>query len=243
MIDQFRILKYNRTEEGAKTMDYKRNRRYFEMINWIFVAILVVIIAILLYLYIWIGIISLLGLGTYIFFKLRDMPTDEDIEAVYKEKAQIIFQKGYQKLGLDPDHVNEMDPVMVHGPCLEQISYDPAVKRGKDGQVRSSNHEISIFYFSENQIHVYNHCFSVIDDEQNETIGEYFYSDIVSISTALTTTMYFDDRRKQDAFTVLNTLELTGADGEKITCSIQDLEKAQPKIQRIKDLLRMKKRS
>lgn len=224
-------------------MDYKRNRRYFETINWILVAVLVVIIAILLYFYIWIGIIGLLGLGTYIFFKLWDMPKDEDIEAVYQEQAQIIFQKGFQKIGLDPDQVNQMEPVMVHGPFLEQISYDPAVKRGKDRQVRSSNHEISIFYFNDQQIHFYNYRYSLIDDEHNETIAEYFYGDIVSISTAMTTTMYFDDRRKRDDFTVLNTLELSSADGEKLKCSIQDLQKVQPKIQRIKDLLRMKKGS
>lgn len=222
-------------------MDYKRNRRYFETINWIYVGIFTVLAAILLYVYILVGIVILLGLGVYIYFKLRDRPTDEDIDAVCLEHAQITFQEGYRKLGLDPADVNLIDPVMIHGPLLNEISYSPAIKRGKDQQVRSSNYEISIFYFNEKQVYVYNHSFSMIDNEQNELIGEYFYDDIISISTATTTTMYFDSNRKRDDFVALDSLKLSTLGTANIEFPVQDLEKVKGKIHRMKDLIRRKK--
>lgn len=222
-------------------MDYIRNRRYFETINWILVGILIVIVAILLYFYIWIGIISLLGLGTYIFFKQRDLPTEEEIDAVISEQIQKVTQKGYEKLGLDADQVNEIDPVLIHGPLLQEISYEPAVKRGKDFQVRSSNYNMSIFYFSEQQVYLYNHSFSLIDDEQNEVIGECFYDDIVTIFNSTTMTMYFDERRKRDDFFALDTLNICTSNGINIECPIQDLQVVQANISRMKKLVREKK--
>src|SRR5699024_2005931 len=122
-------------------MDYKRNRRYFETINWILMGGILVVAAIILYFFILLGIAIILGLGVYIYFKLRDNPTDGEIDDVFEEYAHTILQKGYRKLGLDPDDVNLIEPFVVHGPSVEEISYDPAIKRGKDQRVRSSNHE------------------------------------------------------------------------------------------------------
>lgn len=222
-------------------MDYKYNRHYFDSINWIFVAGLSIFTIVFLYLYIWIGIVSLLGLGAYIYFKLWNKPKDEEIDAACVEQAQIIFQKGYEKLGIQADDVKQMDPVMFHGPLLKQISYDPAVKHGKDREVRSSNQEISVFYFSEHQVYVYDHCYSLIDDEQNERMNEYFYNDIVSLSSETTTKMYYNEGRKRDDFLTLHTITFTIVDGTKETFSVKDIQVEQSKIDQIKRLIRVKK--
>src|SRR5690625_6108302 len=102
----------NRVKRGY-IMDYKRNRRYFETINWILMGGILVVAAIILYFFILLGIAIILGLGVYIYFKLRDNPTDGEIDDVFEEYAHTILQKGYRKLGLDPDDVNLIEPFVV----------------------------------------------------------------------------------------------------------------------------------
>ena len=233
--------KLNREEESD--MDYKFNRRYFESINWILVTILAVVGLVLLYFYILIGIVILLGLGVYIYFKLKDRPTDEDIDAVFEEHVNTVLQKGYDKLGLDPDDVNLNDPVLLHGPLLDQISFSPFTKRGKDQKVRSSNYQAIVFYFNEKQMHVYNYSFSIIDDERNEVMDEYFYHDIVSASTSSTTTLFYDSGKKRDEFFNLEVFKLTFTGATGIECSIQDLQTVGSKILDMKKLIREKKLS
>src|SRR5690625_953059 len=222
-------------------MDYKRNRRYFETINWILIGVIVVIAAIILYFLLLIGIAILLGLGVYIYFKLRDRPTDGEIDDEFKEHAHTVLKKGYGKLGLDPEDLNQMEPSVIHGPSLDSISYNPAVKKGKDQKVRSSNHEAMAFYFKEKQIYFYHRVFSVIDDEQNEVTGEIFYRDMLSIFTASTTSMYFNDARKRDEFFNLDVVKLITSGSMNVECAVQDLDKVRTNVRRMRSLLRQKK--
>jgi hypothetical protein len=222
-------------------MDYKRNRRYFESINWIFVGFIIVFTALLLYFFLLIGIAILLGVAVYIYFKLKDRPTDEEIDDVFKEHAHTVLKKGYTKLGIDTDETKLVEPMMFYGPSLKQISYDPAVKMGKDQQVRSSNYEGMIFFFLEDHISFYYQSFSVIDDERNEVVGEYLYQDIMAISTAVTTTMYFDREKKRDQFFKLEVLQLIIAGSTNIECSVQDLQAVQDKIIQMKRTIQRKK--
>lgn len=219
-------------------MDYKRNRRYFETINWILIGGILVATAIILYFFILIGIAIILGVGVYIFFKLRDNPTDEEIDDVFEEYAHTILQKGYKKLGLDPEDVNLMEPFVVHGPSVDEISYNPAVRKGKDQKVRSSNHEAMAFYFKNQQIHMYHQVFSIIDTEQNEMIAELFYKDIMAVLTTSTTTMYYNDSRKRDEFFNLDTIKLTTLGSINAECAVQDLDKVHTQIRRMKSLIR-----
>jgi len=222
-------------------MDYKRNRRYFDSINWILIGGIAVVAAIILYFFILIGIAIILGLGVYIYFKLWDNPTDGEIDDVFEEYAHTILQKGYRKLGLDPDDVNLIEPFIVHGPSLKQISYNPAVKKGKDQKVRSSNHEAIAFYFKNQQVYIYHQVFSIIDNEQNEVTGEFFYKDIMSVITESTTTMYYNEFRKRDEFFSLDVIKLATLGSIHVECAVQDLDKVRTKIRRMKSLIRQKK--
>ncbi len=222
-------------------MDYKRNRRYFESINWVFIAIVGMITAIILYFFLLIGIAILLGLGVYIYFKLKDRPTDEEIDDMLQEYVHKAVQRGYRKLGLDTEDLEVIDPMMIHGPLLEQISYDPAVKKGKDQQVRSSNHQVIIFYFKEREVYFYHQSFSLIDDEQNEVMGECSYRDIVAISTGSTTTLYFDSAKRRDEFFKLGFFKLIVLGSINVECSVLDFQKIETQIRKMKRLIRQKK--
>lgn len=222
-------------------MDYKYNRRYFDYINWIWVSVVILIGIISLYFYWFIGIPILLGVGAYIFFKFYQRPLDADIDLVYERQVQQAIEHGYEKLNLHPADVQLIDPIVIHGPLLKGINFDPVVIRGKDQYVRSSNHEALILYFSEKQIYYYKVSFSIIDAEVSETVGVIFYQDIVSVSTSSTTTRYLDHRVRRERFFNLDVFQLTTAGGTSIDCSIRNVGDIEPSIVAIKDILREKK--
>lgn len=222
-------------------MDYKFNRRYFDVMNWWFISLVILIGLIMLYFFLFIGILILLAVGSYIFYKLYYKPSETDIDIVYEEEARQAIQQGFEKLSLHPTEVQLIDPIVIHGPFIHNIRFKPSVIKGKDKQVRSSNHEVVVFYFSKDQIYYYKKIFSVIDDEVNETIGEIFYQDIVSIATSSTTTSYYDNLRKRESFFNLDVFELTISGGTTIQCSIKEPHHIEPRIAAMKDVLRRKK--
>lgn len=224
-------------------MDYKYNRRFFSFINWISTSLMIVVGLISLYFYLLIGMIILLAIGSYIFYKYYDKPVEADIDIVFEKQAHIAIQRGYEKLGLQSQSTEMalMDPIVIQGPFLGKISFDPMVFKGKDQQVRSSNHQVIVFYFSNKQVYYYQCNFSVIDDEMNETVGEIFYQDIVSVATSSTTTLYFDSRKKQERFFNLDIFELTTSGGMSIQCPVKDYKTTEQSISAMKDLLREKK--
>lgn len=238
---------YNRRKyalgERRTDMDFKKNRHYFEPINWLVTIIFTIISIALLYFYIWIGIILLLGIGSYIFLKYWYRPTFEDIDAVFDEQISTAVQKGFEKLGLVLDEVNEMDPVIIHGPMLDAFWFKPAVRKGKDQKIRSSNYQVTVFFFSKQQMYLYHHSFSIIDDEKNEWTDEYLYQDLVSISTSSTVTTFYDSIRKVDDIFNLEALQLTTRAGTTIACSIQDFQSIENTIRDMRSLFRSKRSS
>src|SRR5690625_4231072 len=133
-------------------MNYTQNRRYFASLDWILMTVLAIISIALFYIYVkvkltfilLIGIAILLCICIVIFLKYFNRTSDEDIDATYQEEADVAVRRGYKKLGLDPDMALELDPIVIHGPMVDKIGHLPAIRRGRDGKVRSSNHEMKI---------------------------------------------------------------------------------------------------
>src|SRR5690625_1070717 len=125
-------------------MDYKYNRRYFDYINWIWMSVIILIGIVAFYFYWFIGIPILLGVGAYIFFSFYQRPLDADIDLVYERQVQQAIERGYRKLNLHPADVQLIDPIVIHGPLLTVINFDPVIIRGKDQSVRSSIHDALI---------------------------------------------------------------------------------------------------
>lgn len=222
-------------------MDYKYNRRYFDYINWIWMSVIILIGIVSFYFYWFIGIPILLGVGTYIFFKFYQRPLDTDIDLVYERQVHQAIERGYRKLNLHPADVQLIDPIVIHGPLLTGINFDPVIIRGKDQSVRSSIHDALILYFSEKQMYFYKYSFSIIDAEVNETFGVIFYQDIVSVSTSSKTTRYLDHRTNRERFFNSDVFQLTTAGGTSIECSIRDIDQVESSIESIKEILRKKK--
>lgn len=189
-----------------------------------------------------IGIILLLGIGLYLFLKLYKLPKDEDIDNLCRKRTQTILEQGYEKLGLTVDDESLREPIILQGPSFDEITYDPAIKKGKDKIVRSSNHQVSVFYFGREQVYLYQQTFSVIDHEQNEIIDSYFYEDVVSVTTSSKVISYYNELLRRDAFVNFDAVTLHTTGSSAIECSIQNIDHTQEKVYELKILLGTKKR-
>jgi len=103
-------------------------------------------------------------------------------------------------------------------------------KKGKGGIIRSSAATFTIFLFSDNQVFIYTLEFSLIAPEKKESSQEYFYRDIVSIST---------ETAKSGSH--IFTIKISGGDSEKIPYGQEEESDIQQKINAFRQLIREKK--
>jgi hypothetical protein len=103
-------------------------------------------------------------------------------------------------------------------------------KKGRDGIIRSSAATFTIFLFSDNQVFIYTLEFSLIAPEKKESSQEYFYRDIVSIST---------ETAKSGSH--IFTIKISSGDSEKIPYGQEEESDIQQKINAFRQLIREKK--
>jgi hypothetical protein len=173
-------------------MDYKRNKKYFlggytglfiALIFW-FIGLAVLAANVI------VGILFIgIGVAVFYFLYLKGQIKDEEIDRICEEQVKNIRVDAMNKLGLDEEEIKEAEPIIVHGyktvGCKrgDYVAIDTLYKLGKDGVLRTSNYQATVFFFSKDQVHSFTRDFSLIDDEKFDGTEEYFYRDIVSVST------------------------------------------------------------
>jgi len=192
--------------------------------------------------------IGLLGLAACVFvfviyLNQQKRITDREIDEYCLEKIRNIKNEAIKKIGIDEDEVNLIEPILIHGPYFREIQTAFLYKRGKDNIDRSSNYKASVLYFSDDQIFLYSVAFSIIADERKVDTIEYFYKDIVSVTTS-------DETQKvklpgSSEITVrFNEFKLTTSGGTSMTNSIISLDNETEKaIHGMRQLIRQKKHS
>jgi hypothetical protein len=173
-------------------IDYARNKKYFTQAG-LKRPIIAVVVGILLFLAgisANSGVTALLGFliaaagGARIYFLLNG-PKDQDIDRDAIETVADLQERALSKLGLDPDQVRLIEPVIANGYLFASIGDDVLIKLGKDKKFRASNYEGVVIFFSEHQLHSYKFQFSLVNpDEFRESTDEYFYRDVVSVATS-----------------------------------------------------------
>lgn len=111
---------------------------------------------------------------------------DDAYEAMVMSKRNSlnIKQMALNKIGLDESQVNEIPPVTIEGYVFDENILDHWEKYGKDGVARSSAYHITMLFFSDTQVYMYQYIFSMDDDSKRERTEEYFYRDITNFSTS-----------------------------------------------------------
>lgn len=183
--------------------------------------------------------------------------TDADIDAQqYSIDTQEAIDMALDKFGLDADQFQEIDPIVLSGPYFKNITTDYKAIKGKDGRVRSTNSEVTVFLFSAQQVFKYNYRFSLIEpNEKSYSTDEYFYRDIVTVSTESDTIEYVEKiEKKHDPVTKTTTevpvmarysfekfvMSTTG--GTAVSCAVRTTgDSVMRSIQAMRQLLREKK--
>lgn len=115
-------------------------------------------------------------------------------------------------------------------PPIEVSGFNPKAapsKASKDG-VRTAYFQVLIAQFGADQVHIYTLSASLIEEKQfTEKTVEFFYSDVVSLSTETTPSG--------------TTLTLSTSDGSKYECPVADSEGLDSEVNIARDLIRTKR--
>jgi len=143
----------------------------------------------------------------------------DDVKFVFKKAAGAIGGQAGQELA--DTAISAIESGLISG-----IKY----KKGRDGRILASAAEFTIFQFSENQVFIYTLQFSLIGPEIKESSREYFYRDIVSISTET-------EKSGSHVFTI----KISGGDSEEVPYGREEAPDFQQKINAFRQLIRDKK--
>lgn len=226
----------------AYYMNYAKNRKYFEPIK-LKPGVITTIVGIMgLFGSPIVGIILIAVGAGLLYFQLSGRPADDEIDNLYSEMYNGLKEAALKKLGLDEEQVKVIEPVVFGGIYDRNIRNQSYYTTGKDGVVRTSNYQASIFFFGEEQVYYYTRIKSIIEDEIKEETEEYFYSDIVSAVTSSDAITYTDAVTRKAKVQNFEYFKLTTSGGTAIQAVVQDDGSLDKSLNGMKQLLRDKKK-
>lgn len=108
----------------------------------------------------------------------------KEYEKFYKKAFDDLhlYQSGLVKLGLVEDQVKAVKPFYVFGP-----TFDGYWRETTSGGYRSSKHEFTYIFFTDDQIYFYTRKLDLLDlNKKSESTLEFFFSDITSVGISTT---------------------------------------------------------
>jgi hypothetical protein len=168
-------------------IDRKKIAKYFNPFpTW---TIIFIVIGVLLVAVKGIGLIPLIIGGVGLYFYFSGKPTDQEMDTWLQEELRVLNGRALQKCGLDQSEV-VAESVAVWGPRVVNTGGIPfQIKTGKDGQIRYNPIDLSVLNFGQNQLLGYQCAYDRFTGNcLQETTDEYFYKDVVSVSTKTDTT-------------------------------------------------------
>ena len=233
-------------------MDYKRNAKYFQPDPNPKVIVVFAIIGILLLLFkawLW-GIAAIVVAGIIAFVLYSGKPSDSEIDAQRDTFMQTLKEQAIRKLGIDEEEANIAEPLFLKGYMFgrsvlgDKANQKLCDKRGSDGIWRSPECVLSVFFFTENEIHFYRKTVSLVSDSFKEYTEEFFYKDIVSIKTDEIETPWIDPKTGIESQTYKSrhiSFMLRNTGGETTECSCSNTEEADNAVNAMRNLVRQKK--
>lgn len=107
-------------------------------------------------------------------------PADYYQYAQAKIQSIGVIEKGFKKLGIEPEEVNEIPPVYVWGfPKDEKSRW----VYNLNGCTLSYEVEGTCMYFSDSRIYLYSYRYDTINGTHKEVAEEFDYKDVVSVAT------------------------------------------------------------
>ena len=183
-------------------------------------------------------LIVLAGLGFFIWKKyfskvdssalkyFSGLMSAEKYDAYVKSliESKKLRQIALSKFDLDESELKELPPL-----CLSDYYFDEndkmiAVKKGKDGKDRSSAYQVSWFFFSADQICLYQYTLNFNTNGQKELAQNYYWKDIIGITTLDETKTVYEQPKSGKGFPVAKTVNIKlltlSVAGDKCNCSM-----------------------
>ncbi len=132
----------------------------------------------------------------------KKLMTDAEYEELVAKRieAMNIGQVSLDKLGLDPDQVKEIQPIILKDKVIKDHSF--RVKNKENGSLHSSTQHVTYLYFTDEQLFVYKIVFDMCCNMQEEWASEFFYKDICDVSSYTTKNVLAIDDFKFEYSTV-----------------------------------------
>lgn len=128
--------------------------------------------------------ILLIGIGIWGIVAYSKRPSDAEMDTWIAEDLKGLMKKSLDKTGTDESELVG-ESVMVTGPRFWSVGgAEVHFKKGKDNVLRFSPIGVTVLNFSQNQLLSYQCAVDLTTGNTlNESTDEYFYRDVVSVST------------------------------------------------------------
>lgn len=203
------------------------------------------------------GIILLLvaaGAGYFAFKSIQDKPSDQQMDAWLKEDLAALDTVSLNKGGLDESQTVG-ESVKLYGPCLNVSAATARYKVGKDKIVRYTPVHVGVMHFVKDQLFWYGTDFDRTTGKAlNESTDEYFYKDVVSVSTKAQSGTVQLTKKRSLQYTGAESFTLTTSGGTSISLTLNEPSVAQAlkgdrmqaseadkSVQKVRSMLREKK--
>lgn len=139
--------------------------------------------------------ILIAAIGGYgIYSDIQGRPSDQEIDKFLEDDFQQLNDKSLKKLGLDKSELVG-ETVTVPGPIVWPVGGisigDIVYKKGNDGLARFGVYGFTCINFTDKLMGAYQCTFNFLKNVAlNERTDEYFYKDVVSVSTKEESTTY-----------------------------------------------------
>jgi len=199
--------------------------------------------------------VVLVGIGGWAIWNSFQTPSDSEMDAWLEEDLKVLNQKALSKTGTDQSELGG-ERVMVTGPRFwDVLSANVGYKKGKDGTWRFTPVGVTVLNFTANQLVCYTCSLDLeTGNPLNESTDEYFYKDIVSVSTK-TKSLAVKIGEASVQLNSAETFELTTSGGTSIEVVLRDpslikhmggggeipTTRAEKAIQTVRKMLREKK--
>lgn len=196
------------------------------------------------------------GIGGYgIWSHTQEKPSDQEIDKFLMEDFQQLNNKSMKKMGLDQSEIKG-DPITIYGPILWYVSgissADLLYKTGQDGIARFGVYKVTCIQLTDKLMGTYQCVFNFLKNVAlNESTDEYFYKDVVSVSTKEVSTAYALPNAEK--LIHAETFALTVSSGDRVEVILRDpaietftkgqipITRSEKAIQTIRTMLRDKK--
>ena len=147
-------------------------------------------------------------------------PSDQEMDAWIEEDLKAMDRQALNKTGLD-EVVG--DAVVITGPRFWDVSAAIKYRKGGDGVLRFSPMNVTVLNFTKDQVVAYSCALDLTTGKPlNEGTDEYFYKDVVSVSTKTKSVTYNTSTMGTLQLTSAETFELTTSGGTSISVVLRD---------------------